>query len=220
MLSVAKLKLSGPVWPVLNDQRRRTDSVGGTARPGRFNTTRMWPPDLTHTCCVYERKTSAPLMWIKRLKNRMGLREKKWARSFMPTLKGFLSSSLRWVWTDRRRSFSISLHSLSSKCYGGSKDRKGLSKVWHDLNISQTCRLDYYSLAYLISSHLVEHVHDLFVVALQQLITRLHVLGMQHGRHAVPQCTKHVLWAQERQSREDEGGGGEHNWKNPEQEGN
>lgn len=56
-------------------------------------------------------------MSMNRLKKRIGFRKKKWARSFMPTLKGFLSSSFRCVWTDKRRSFSISLHNLSSKCY-------------------------------------------------------------------------------------------------------
>lgn len=42
-------------------------------------------------------------------------------------------------------------------------------------------------------SHLVEHVHDLLVIALQKLVTRLQVFGMQHGEHAVPQRAKHVL---------------------------
>lgn len=60
---------------------------------------------------------SSPFMSMNRLKKRIGFRKKKWARSFMPTLKGFLSSSFRCVWTDKRRSFSISLHNLSSKCY-------------------------------------------------------------------------------------------------------
>lgn len=59
----------------------------------------------------------SPFMSMNRLKKRIGLRKKKWARSFIPTLKGFLSSSFRCVWTDKRRSFSISLHNLSSKCY-------------------------------------------------------------------------------------------------------
>lgn len=59
----------------------------------------------------------SPRMSMKRLKNRIGSREKKRARSFMPTLKGFLSSSFKWVCTESRRSFFISLHNLSSKCY-------------------------------------------------------------------------------------------------------
>lgn len=58
-----------------------------------------------------------PLISMKRLKKRMGFRVKKWARSFRPTLNGFRSSSLRCVCTDRRKSFSISLQSLSSKCW-------------------------------------------------------------------------------------------------------
>lgn len=58
----------------------------------------------------------SPRMSMNRLKNRIGFREKNRAKSFLPTLKGFRSSSFKWVCTESRKSFSISLHSLSSKC--------------------------------------------------------------------------------------------------------
>lgn len=59
----------------------------------------------------------SPRISMKRLKNRIGFREKNRAKSFLPTRKGFRSSSFKCVCTESRRSFSISLHSLSSKCY-------------------------------------------------------------------------------------------------------
>lgn len=61
-------------------------------------------------------KESLPLISMNRLKNRMGFKVKKCARSFMPTLNGFLSSSFKCLCTESRRSFSISLHNLSRRC--------------------------------------------------------------------------------------------------------
>jgi hypothetical protein len=63
-----------------------------------------------------KKSTNSPRISMNRLKNRIGFREKKSAKSFLPTLKGFRSSSFKWVCTESRKSFSISLHSLSSKC--------------------------------------------------------------------------------------------------------
>lgn len=103
-------------------------------------------------------KMSWPLISMKRLKNRMGLREKKWAMSFIPTLKGFRSSSFRCVCTERRRSFSISLHSLSSRC---------CSMTWRMILSFQGCVCLYLINLGICLFYLVEHVHDFFVVAMQ-----------------------------------------------------
>ena len=39
---------------------------------------------------------------------RIGFRERDWFRGFTPTLKGFLSSSFKWVCTDNLKSSSTS----------------------------------------------------------------------------------------------------------------